>query len=205
MTDNNQFIALTPIGAYYAVNSRKDSSLHRLLRYLLTMPTTPQLDEQTLQECSKYTQIVDILAIVKQAIKNRLIMTSSQATSISETALETVLPKLFSELADKGKILLADDQGLCLGQIGFDINASEQLAALSADIAIVQQRHETALKDINEFGNIWGMINPINKHQVSFWPIFIGNHRFVLVLAQKMSLNQLAFTRLIQILSIRYA
>ncbi len=205
MTGNNQFITLTPIGAYYAINSREDSPLHRLLRYLLKLPVTPRLDEKTLQECSKHTQIIDILVLVKQAIKSRLMMISSQATSISETALETVLPKLFSELANDGKFLLADDQGLCLGQIGFDINAGEQLAALSADIAIIQQRHEAALKDLNEFGNIWGMINPINKHQVSFWPIFIGNHRFVLVLAQKMSLNQPAFTRLIQILSIRYA
>ncbi len=205
MINQHNFIEPTPIGTYFAINSKEDSELHKLLRYLLKLPETPYLDNKLLQECRAITGIEDIKTVIKEALKRRLVTLTKHDTVIWETSLEIALPELFREMTDKGKILLADEQGLCLGQIGFDVKASEQLAALSADIAIIQERHELALKEINEFGNIWGMIDPIEKHQVSFWPIFIGNHRFVLVLAQKTVLNQPVFTRLIRILSMRYA
>ncbi len=205
MIKNPQFVNLTPIGAYYATNSKQDSPLHRLLRYLLTMSSSPLLDKQTLQLLGENAQVEATLATLKLAGKRQFITLSSQAVSIEKVSLETGLPKLFGELSNDGKVLLADDQGFCLGQIGFDDSDSEQLAALSADIAIVQERHQSALIAVSEFGNIWGVISLGNNHQLSFWPIFIGDYRFVLVLGQKLSLNQPAFTQLIRMLSVRYA
>ncbi len=205
MTKNAQFVHLTPIGAYYATNSKQNSPLHRLLRYLLKLSSSPQLNKQALQQFRENAGLESALAMVKLASKRQFISLSSQETKVSTVTLETSLPKLFRELSDDGKVLLADDQGFCLGQIGFDDSTSEQLAALSADIAIVQERHQSALTAVSEFGNIWGVISPVTKHQLSFWPIFVGDYRFVLVLGQKMSLNQPAFTQLIRLLSVRYA
>ncbi len=205
MTKNAQFVHLTPIGAYYATNSKQDSPLHRLLRYLLKLSSSPQLDKQALQQFRENADLESALTMVKLASKRQFISLSSEETKVSTVTLETGLPNLFRELSDDGKVLLADDQGFCLGQIGFDDSTSEQLAALSADIAIVQERHQSALTAVSEFGNIWGVISPVTKHQLSFWPIFIGDYRFVLVLGQKMSLNQPAFTQLIRLLSVRYA
>jgi hypothetical protein len=50
----------------------------------------------------------------------------------------------------------------------------------------------------------WALVDAAGNGQVGFWPLFIGEQRFVLVVSDFPYLNQQALTTLVWALSIRY-
>ena len=120
-------------------------------------------------------------------------------------ALEDIVPNLLPALSGNGKALLADSQGFYVSSQGFTHEAAEELSALSADIASLHDRHQGLLGNNLRLGSsAWALIDAAGNSQVGFWPLFIGDQRFVLVVGGTPHFNQPALTTLVWTLSTRY-
>ncbi len=119
--------------------------------------------------------------------------------------LEALLPDLLIPLSGNGKVLLADYQGFYISGHGFDQEYVEELSALTADLASLQERHMNLLtRDLDMSTSAWALVDAAGNSQIGFWPLYIGEHRFVLAVEGMPCLNQPALMQLIWVLSVRY-
>ncbi len=82
---------------------------------------------------------------------------------------------------------------------------TEGLAAISANLSEVYQRHKRLLRGNLRFNqNAWGLIDAAGNSEVGFWPLYIGYNQFTLVIHGMPQLNRPAFKQLVWSLMRRY-
>ncbi len=202
----NIYVLPSPAGAYYAVSRPEDEVPRRLLRCLLQQSTSPLLSVEGLRNWSGIDSDDNAMELLSHIQSLGWIEGSDTAIAPPEGRLEDTLPELLSPLSGNGKVLLADEQGFYLCARGFAHETAEELSALSADLATLHERHAGLLK--NNLGlrsNAWAVVDAAGNSEVGFWPMYVGDQRFVLVVGGMPRLNQPAFIQLIWALSIRYA
>ncbi|MDD2759155.1 MAG: hypothetical protein PHH11_02555 [Methylomonas sp.] len=196
----------TPAGAYQAISAREADKPRRLLKNLLQQTQTPPLTLQYLMQLSEIDDENKALELLHHCQKLGWVQGVDSVLDAPRGALEDILPELLDKLTENGKVLLADDQGFYLACSGFPHEAAEELSALSADLAILHKRRSGLL--INNLGvasQAWAIIDAFGNSQIGFWPIFIGNHSFVIAIAGIPHFNQAEFVTLVWALTIRYA
>jgi hypothetical protein len=199
------YVTVSPAGAYYAVCEAGDDPSRRLLRNLLQQPTSPFLTLEGLQAWSALLDEQRTLELLYHAQNLGWVQGHETPLHAPVGALEDIVPDLLPALSGSGKALLADGQGFYVATQGFTHEAAEELSALSADIASLHERHDGLLKNNLGLGTgAWALIDAAGNGQLGFWPLFVGDQRFVLVMGGTPHLNQPALTQLIWALSIRY-
>lgn len=200
------FIMPTPAGAYYSVSEGIENAPRRLLRHIMGLDVSPQLDIPTLQGwtgAKNPDEALDLLFHVQSLGWVEGFREQQQAPS---GTLETVLPDLLDALSSNGKALLADEQGFYVASRGFAYETAEELSAVSADLASLYDRHRGLLgRNMGLETSAWALVDAAGNSRVGFWPLYVGKQRFVLVLGGVPRLNQPALTELIWALSKRYA
>ncbi|MEN8177389.1 MAG: hypothetical protein ABFS39_02085 [Pseudomonadota bacterium] len=199
------YISATPAGAYYAASSPGEDSSRQLLRALLRQEVTPSLSLQGLQEWTGSDDDNQSLELLYHAQGLGWVEGLEAERSAPAGALEDIIPDLLPDLSGNGKALLADDQGFYVSSQGFAHEAAEELSALSADIASLHDRHRGLLRNNLGLGtDAWALSDAAGNSQVGFWPLFVGDQRFVLVVGGMPHFNQAALTTLVWALSTRY-
>lgn len=194
----------TPVGAFHAARAPENDVLTHLLRTLLRHPSTPMLDPTTLAGWFGCTPD-DALRIVLRAQEEGLVEGHGEPRTLSGASLEQALPHLLPALSSEGQTLLVDAQGFVAGATGFDPDAAEALAALSADLGILHERHRRHFDtSVGLPTSAWALVDGAGNSQVGFWPLHIGDERFVLTIIGIPRLHQQAFTDLIWTLMLRY-
>ncbi len=202
---DNLYIAATPAGAYYAVSGPEDDPSRQLLRALLRLEATPPLSLNGLQEWTGSDDGNESLELLYHAQTLGWLEGVDQQRTAPTGALEDIVPDLLPALSGSGKALLADDQGFYVSSQGFAHETAEELSALSADIASLHDRHRGLLRNNLGLGTgAWALIDAAGNSQVGFWPLFVGDQRFVLAVGGMPHLNQSALTSLVWVLSTRY-
>lgn len=199
------YIAVTPAGSYYAVSNAGMDPSRRMLRSLLNMDRNPPLTIEGLRDWIGDDSDETCLEILHHAQNLGWVEGLKSPNSAPTGALEDIIPDLLPVLSGSQKALLADSQGFYVSSQGFAHEAAEELSALSADIASMHERHQGLLN--NNLGlnsNAWAVIDAAGNSQVGFWPLFVGDQRFVLVIGGLPRLNQTSLTTLIWTLSTRY-
>ena len=108
-------------------------------------------------------------------------------------------------MSDEGKAILAESRGLYLGCAGFTHEAAEELAALSANLTTVYARHKELLHgNLGYRQRAWGLVDASGNSEVGFWPLYIGQNRFTLIIGGIPQFNQPGFKRLVWALEMRY-
>ncbi|NOY62268.1 MAG: hypothetical protein GXP10_03765 [Gammaproteobacteria bacterium] len=202
----NRYMMPTPAGAYYAATARSTDEPRKLLLTLFAQDESPLFDVEKLREWNIGGGDEGFFDLIHRMQKLGWIQGNQKKSAAPEGTLEEAVPEMLSTLSGSGKALLADSQGFYLATHGFPHEAAEELSALSADLAMLRERHSGLL--VNNLGlgmNAWGLVNASGNSQLGFWPLYIGGHRFVLVLAGLPHLNQPAFTNLVWLLGRRYA
>lgn len=198
------YINVTPRGAYSAVHSSNNDITQDLLITLLQQSETPELSNESLESLLP-GEASEQLSFVNRMQKLGLVAGQEQSESVPKNSLEDLLPELLGSLSDSGKALLADQHGLYLGSAGFTHEAAEELAAISANLSEVYQRHRGLLQGNLGFSqNAWGLIDAAGNAEVGFWPLYIGNNIFTLILQGLPQLNQPSFKQLVWLLVKRY-
>ncbi|MCX8049334.1 MAG: roadblock/LC7 domain-containing protein [Methylohalobius sp.] len=197
------FLLPTPAGAYYAVAEAVETPPRRWLVNLLRCQQTPRLNRESLELLGEtFSQSLSLLGRIQslrwvQGLKDPLV--------VSDKPLEDILPKLLAQLVEDGKALLADHQGFYLATSGFPHETAEELAALSADLLSLQDRHAgLLLGNLNLGSQAWGVIDAAGNSRLGIWPMHIGKHRFALIMTGIPHFNHPDFVHLVWILMTRY-
>ncbi len=202
----NIFLEPTPAGVYYAVSEAVDTPPRRLLRNLLGCLETPEVTEETLHVLSESENLDQSLSLLQRLQSLRWVQGLDSPLVMSSQSLEDILPGLLSELAENGKALLADSEGFYLATAGFPHETAEELAALSADLLKLQDRHAgLLLNNLNLGSQAWGVVDASGNSRLGIWPLHIGKHRFALVMTGTPHFNHPDFVRLVWTLTTRYA
>lgn len=201
----NLYVQPTPSGAFYAVSGPEQEPVRRMLFHLLRDDLTPQLTVADLQHWSGIQDETEALKMLYRVQELGWISGNDVPTKGPEGTIEEVLDKVLPDLADEGKVLLADNQGFYLSSHGYPREAAEELSALSADLGSLYERHESLLKDnLGSALQSWGLMDAAGNSQLGFWPLFFGEQRFVLALNGRPRFNQPAFRDMVWALARRY-
>ncbi len=200
------FLCPTPIGAYYAVASLdEDSKSRKFIKRLLNSPSTPELTIETLVDLMDEDDESKALDLLRHCQKLGWVQGVENPISAPRGALEETLPQLLKNISETEKVLLADEHGFYWARNGFPHEVAEELSALSAEIATLHEKRSGLL--INNLGvgsHAWAIVDAFGNSQTGFWPVYIGNNRFVIIITGIPHFNQPDFLELIWALSIRY-
>lgn len=199
-----RYLQVTPSGAYYAtLNSHPDDARALLLQLLSS-------GEPVVYSLEVFAELADLeMDMAKQLfdrlVSRRFITLKSESQAQNFTSMESVLQRVLPALSSTGRVVLGDDQGFCLGSAGFDREHADALAALSADLISLHQRHHRLLNnDLQLMGQSWGLLDPVGSSLLGTWIIYIGSQIFALVIHEQPSLNQQEFVELLSALANRY-
>jgi hypothetical protein len=200
------YIYPTPAGAYYAVSSKENDRPRQFLRALFQQDETPKLSVEQLQYLTGINENERCLELLYHCQKLGLVQGLIKKKAFPSGSLERLLPAMLSKISENSRVLLADNQGFYLANHGFVHEAAEELSALCAEIATLHERRSGLL--INNLGlntHAWAIVNSGGSSQAGFWPLFIGETRFLIAIFGIPHFNQPEFVDLVWLLSIRYA
>ena len=200
------YLYITPVGAYYAVTAKEEDKSRKFLKNLLLEAQTPVLDIESLKRLMGEENEDKVLELLRHCQNIGWVQGVNEVVLAPEGALDELLPKMLMNISEIGKILLADDQGFYLACDGFPHEVAEELSALSAEIENVHRRRSGLL--VNNLGlasQAWAIVDAFGGSQIGFWPVFIGETRFVIVISGIPHFNQTDFVSLVWALSRRYA
>lgn len=198
------FLHPTPGGAYYAVSRPEPDPARAFLQRLLTVPDAPAL---TVAQVTEWTGLNehDGLELIYRLQSSGFVQGLTEPLSVAQESMEMAIPPLLSQLSSEGKAVLAESRGLQIGAAGYTHEVTEELAALGADLASVQERHSGLLRNnLRLRGDGWGLVNAAGYSEIGFWPLYFGQQYFILVLGGMPRFNQKAFTTLMWTLGVRY-
>ena len=192
----NKYVLPSPAGAFYSIASRETEPAKQFLQNLMTGKETAMFD-------LKQTGENDLLLQHMQKLK--WLQAFDQPVLIPEGTIEDALPEILEKLSSDSKALLADDQGLYLASTGFTHEASEELSALSGDLSSLYARHHGIIKgNLHIKSSAFSLVDAAGYSQLGFWPLYIGNMMFVLVVHGAPRFDQTAFVELIWLLHKQY-
>lgn len=195
----------TPAGAYQAVSAPKVEKPGRFLQRLLQQSQTPVLSIAQLCRLAESDDEIKALELLHHCQKLGWVQGVNEELHAPKIALEDLLPDLLGQISESGKVLLADEQGFYLACSGFTHEVAEELSALSADLATVHKRRSGLLiSNMGIASHAWAIVDAFGCSQIGFWPLFIGDHHFIIAIAGIPHFNQAEFVTLIWALSVRY-
>lgn len=198
------YLAPTPAGAYDAVSGRPLDRSQRLVLNTMRGRESPALTAENLVRMSGLPEDEALAHLYRMQSLN-LVQGLEAPRRLPDDNLETALPRVLADIAGANRALLADEQGFYLASHGFHHETAEELAGLSADIGSLHVRHQGLIA-----GNLslrtaaWALINAGGNSEIGFWPLIVGETRFVLILTGLPHLNRPATVDLIWMLVQRY-
>ena len=200
----DKFILPTPAGAFYSVASKETDPAKQFLQQLMIEDVTPVLNSDTLKQLLG-TEIEASEQVLFHIQNLKWLQGFEQARQAPEGTIEDVVPEILKPLSSDGKALLADDQGFYLSSAGFTHEASEELSALSGDLSSLYIRHQGIIKgNLNIKSSAFALVDAAGYSQLGFWPLYINDLMFVLVISGAPRFDQDAFVNLIWSLHKRY-
>lgn len=202
---DDHFIMPTSAGAYFCVTHQHAGPTRHLMQALLKEKTSPKLTMEQLLAWTGLDNDVTAIKFLHRAQSLGWIQGLNTPMALPDKPLEDMLPELLAPLSGSGHALLADEEGFFLASSGFPSDEAERLSALSADVFLMYERHEALLRETLSIDNsAWGIIDAAGNSFIGFWPLWIGAHRFVLVIKDTPTLNRPDLLSLIWALYVRY-
>lgn len=199
------YLLPTPAGAFKAVSESSNNRLRNFLVALLNQQGHAKVSDANLCKWSGLATAEEAHEFAARLQTLGWIQTVSSPYKVSLLPIQETLPVLLPALAREGKILLADTQGFYLYSHGFPHETAEEISALSADIANMHARRAGVLnRNLGLHGSAWALTNAAGHSQLGFWPMFIGQERFVLVIAGAPAFNQAQLVELVFVLHARF-
>ena len=203
--DESLFLTPTPAGAYFSVSGIEETPARTFLQALLSLESGMQLKADDLLQHMPVDSEDAAVSMLSHMQKLGWVQGLEEPMETPSGQLETILPEMLSQLSVSGRALLADDQGFYISSSGFPHETAEELSGLSASLATLHDRYQGVLKNnLGEGSAAWGLIDSAGNSQVGFWPMFVGEHRFALVIGGLPQLNRPALIRLVWALMMRY-
>lgn len=200
----NKYILPSPAGAYYCISSKETEPVKQFLQKLFIEKQTIQFDSKVLDNLFT-DKTNDQQTLLRHIQDLKWLQVFDQEKQAPNGTIEQILPNILQQLSSEGKSLLADDQGFYLASTGFTHEAAEELSALSGDLSSLYVRHQGIIKgNLNIKSSAFSLVDAAGYSQLGFWPIYIGQLMFVLVISGAPRFDQTAFVDLVWSLHKRY-
>jgi len=199
------FVMPTAGGAYHSICTRDPGASRDLVLALLRHEVSPRASVE--QICS-WVGVPDeqrALAVVHRAQALGWIQGHEQPQTLGDRGVGRELQHLLPALSSVGQSLLVDRNGLPLASTGMDGDLAETLAALSADLIAVQERHAPRLtRHLGTASHGWAAVDAYGSSRIGAWPLYIGEAPLMLVLLGEPRLNLPQFLSMAWLLMNRY-
>ncbi len=199
------YVLPTPAGAYFAVSSPEDSRVRRLLLALLRHRSSPPVDAGFLSRCLATDDPQEALEVLHRAQALAWIEGYDEARDVQTLGVGDELHQLLPRLSSVEKGLIVDWNGLSLASCGVDEATASTLAALSADLIGVQERHaERMAEHLGQSTHGWAAVDAYGSSRIGAWPLYVGDKRMLLILLGEPRLNDPSFLALVWLLVENY-
>ena len=197
---SNLYPRVTPAGAYYAVSSNVPSASRTLLHGLLRASGNETASTDNLLAWAETDDADSALNLLYRLQRLEFLYGDEQPVYQEFSMTDDQLPELLAQLSSVGKALLADANGLYFANAGFHHETAEEVGLMSSEVATLGEKHQLLVKN-----NLNIHHNPSGQTELTFFPLYAGKVKLVLVVAGMPDLNKEAFVSLIKVLCNRYA
>ncbi|WP_373741179.1 peptidase M23 [Neisseria sp.] len=202
---SNLYPKVTPAGAYYAVSSDASSASRVLLYGLLKAAPSETISSEKLLAWADTSDINSALNLLYRLQRLEFLYGDEQVSTEDTNLSDEQLPDLLAQLSNVGKALLADENGLYFANAGFHHEAAEELGLLASEIAGVEAKHQLLIKNnLHIHHSAWGICDPSGQSELTFFPLYVGTTKLILVIGGMPDLNKEAFVTLVKALYNRY-
>jgi hypothetical protein len=192
----------TPLGAYYAASNPQPEPARALILGLMAGDSTQSVSIETL---SRLTGDTDPLPLLYRMESVRWIEGRAEAEKLTAQHIETDVPELLSQLSGNGKALLTDIQGFYLANAGFAHELAEDLAIFAAEVASLQRKHSDLIRgNLRLAAPAMAVVDSGGNSELGFWPLYIGEHQFMLIVSGMPQFDRPAYMYLVWALCRRY-
>lgn len=192
----------TPLGAYYAVSNPQPEPARALILGMMSSDTTQAVSIEAL---SRYTGDTDPLPLLYRMESVHWIEGRAEAEALAAQHIETDVPQLLSQLSSNGKALLTDIQGFYLANAGFAHELAEDLAIFAAEVASIQSKQSDLIRGNLRLGApAMAVVDSGGNSELGFWPLYIGEHQFMLIVSGMPLFDRPAYMHLVWALCQRY-
>ncbi|AHN29567.1 peptidase M23 [Snodgrassella alvi] len=188
-----------PAGAFYAVSSPSHSASRMLLANILQADINSRLTEDRLKQWAETDDVHTALNLLYRLQRLEFLYgeakPSSQLVKVTSDGFENIL----GQLSDSHKALLVDQDGFYFANVGFNHETAEEVANLASEATRLTEKHSLLIKNnLNIYNNAIGICDPAGQSELTFFPLYIGNTKNILVTAGLPLLNSEAFVTMVR-------
>lgn len=196
----NLYPHITPAGAFYAVANKSVSASRTLLANILKAEGNQPITQEKLLEWSEATDLDSALNLLYRLQRLEFLYGGEKPAEIPQLQDDT-LENLLPNLSDSQKALLIDQDGFYFANSGFHHEAAEEVAILASEAIRLSERHALLIKNnLNIYQNAWGLCDPTGQSELTFFPIYINDMKYILVTGGAPQLHKEAFVLLVRAL-----
>ena len=196
----NLYPHITPAGAFYAVANKSSSASRTLLSNVLRSGGKQPITQQKLLEWAETDDLDTALNLLYRLQRLEFLYGSETPPEVPELTDDT-LANLLPQLSDSHKALLIDQDGFYFANSGFNHEAAEEVAILASEAIRLSERHALLIKNnLNIYQNAWGLCDPVGQSELTFFPIYISDAKYILVTGGTPQLHKDTFVLLVRAL-----
>lgn len=202
---SNLYPKITPAGAYYAVSNETPSASRTLLYALLKADPADVISSEKVLAWADTSDINTALSLLYRLQRLEFLYGDEYMGTDDVNLTDEQLPQLLEQLSSTGKALLADKNGLYFANAGFHHEAAEELGILASEVANMEDNHRLLIRNNLHINNsAWGICDPSGQSELTFFPLYIGQTKLILVIGGMPDLNKEAFVTMVKVLYHRY-
>ncbi len=199
------FIQPTPGGVFFMSCDPSPEPARQVLEKLLRLDESPSASADGLSVLANGTSSDEDMELVYRMQQSGWLSGVETPVKAPDYNIEEDFPDLLGKLSSKGKAILADDQGFYLAKQGIPHESAEEISALCGDLMSVLGRHQGLLKNnLRIKTDALSIVDAAGFSQLGFWPLFIGEHRFSLIIMGQPNFTSSQFVDLVWSLCRRY-
>ncbi|WII94110.1 peptidase M23 [Kingella negevensis] len=196
----NLYPHITPAGAFYAVANKSASASRTLLANILQANSNEAITQEKLLQWSETDDVDSALNLLYRLQRLEFLYggeSPAKVPALQDDTLQNLLP----HMSDSQKALLIDQDGFYFANSGFHHEAAEEVAILASEAIRLSERHALLIKNnLNIYQNAWGLCDPTGQSELTFFPIYIKDAKYILVTGGTPQLHKEAFVQLVRAL-----
>nr|WP_253340140.1 peptidase M23 [Neisseria sp. HSC-16F19] len=196
---NNLYPKVTPAGAFYAVSSSTHSASRILLANILQADVKEMITEERLMQWAGTDDRSTALSLLYRLQRLEFLYGEEQPSSKLVEVTAEGFQDILGQLSDNDRALLVDQDGFYFANIGFNHETAEEVANLASEARILIEKHSLLVKNnLNIYHNAMGICDPAGQSELTFFPLYVGDVKYILVIAGIPLLNSEAFVTLVR-------
>ena len=196
---SNLYPKVTPAGAFYAVSSSTHSASRILLANILQADVKDMITEERLMQWAGTDDRATALSLLYRLQRLEFLYGEEQPSSKLVEVTAEGFQDILGQLSDNDRALLVDQDGFYFANIGFNHETAEEVANLASEARILIEKHSLLVKNnLNIYHNAMGICDPSGQSELTFFPLYVGDVKYILVIAGIPLLNSEAFVTLVR-------